>query len=146
MSVAFPEAYPLTLSWSGYCCHNRFFFDNVFEELSAPGEYYVNVTERTVYAIPPAVDSKTTTSSSASGSTRTTATATTTVAATAAATATTVVVASVLVDTILSFDATAADIVVANLSITVTRGSGIDAEQASRVRLLNLEVGEWVRD
>ncbi len=36
-----------------YCCHNRFAFVNVFEELSEIGEYYVNETEMTVFLVAP---------------------------------------------------------------------------------------------
>jgi hypothetical protein len=35
-SLAFPEVAPPTTNIT-YCCHNRFFFDNVFEELADVG-------------------------------------------------------------------------------------------------------------
>ena len=53
LSLAYPEESDLVLFSPTYCCHNRFFFDNVFEEIALPGEYYVNTTERLVYMIPP---------------------------------------------------------------------------------------------
>eukprot|EP00040_Diaphanoeca_grandis_P026996 m.152394 g.152394 ORF g.152394 m.152394 type:complete len:739 (-) comp30805_c1_seq2:189-2405(-) len=51
-SLAFPEVAPPTTNIT-YCCHNRFFFDNVFEELADVGEYYINTTAMTIYLVVP---------------------------------------------------------------------------------------------
>lgn len=39
------------LSSSNDCCYNFFYFDNVFEEISEPGEYYIDVAAKKAYVM-----------------------------------------------------------------------------------------------
>jgi hypothetical protein len=51
-SLAAAEAVSPTTSIT-YCCHNRFFFYNVYDELSEVGEYYVDEAALQVYLVAP---------------------------------------------------------------------------------------------
>lgn len=113
MSVVYPEVSDVEEFSPTYCCHNRFFFDNVFEEISEPGEYYINVSSQMIYAIPP---------TNLTGS------------------AESPVVASLQVAPLFSFADGSSNITVANISLSSTRGTAIDAQKATGVQLKNLEI------
>ena len=53
-SLAAAEAISPTTSIT-YCCHNRFFFSNVYDELSEIGEYYGDEAALQVYLVAPKV-------------------------------------------------------------------------------------------
>lgn len=113
-----------------YCCHNRFFFDNVFEEISDPGEYYVNVTAQIVYLIPP-VDSATTAPTTATAAAAT---------STAKVEALPPMMASTMATPAFAFDATATGISIDNIRVTVSRGSGFSALESQNISIANVEV------
>mgnify|MGYP000229647752 FL=1 len=118
MTLQYPEQYEVQIFAYNYCCHNRFFFDNVFEEISQPGEYYINTTEQAIYIIPP-TDSTNERDMEAGDSQLT---------------------ASVLSTPVFSFQPDAVGVKLANVSITETRGTAIDANEAIAIELRNLEI------
>ena len=112
LSLAFPEVDDIEEFAPTYCCHNRFFFDNVFEEINLPGEYYINVTSRIIYMIPP--DNWAESGVTVSG--------------------------SLLNEPVIIFDADATDISFVNVKLEQARGMAIDAGGAERIFLSRLEI------
>lgn len=133
LTLAYPEVDDLKLFSPTYCCHNRFFFDNVFEEISDPGEYYVNITEMVLYLIPPAgMETR-------SGFTPPP-------APTASAAVQPALMASTLTEPIFSFDANVTNMTFDNIALTVSRGTGFAAIESTRIIIENVEISNMGLD
>ena len=125
LTLAYPEVSDLQLFSPTYCCHNRFFFDNVFEEISQPGEYYVNITEKKVYLVPPTEAETETENATAHVP---------------------MFMASTLTEPLFSFDVTASDMSFTNITVTVSRGTAFSAMRSSRIVIENVEVSNMGLD
>ena len=108
-SLASPEAAPPTTLIT-YCCHNRFRFSNVFEELSEVGEYYVNETELAVYLIAPSASHLPELS------------------------------VSLLNSPLINFEAGSSNITLTHLNLTVGRSSAIAAHNADHISIENVDI------
>jgi hypothetical protein len=108
-SLASPEVADPTTQIT-YCCHNRFVFSNVVEELSEIGEYYVNETESTVLLVSPANEPRPELS------------------------------VSILNSPLIQFSAGASNITIRHLNLTVGRATAIDAHLAEHVKIENVDV------
>ena len=139
LTLAYPEVSDLELFSPTYCCHNRFFFDNVFEEISADGEYYVNVTEKIVYLIPPQAGGGDGNEEHRGGG------ATTREQGAhpqhgGASASRFEMMASVLTDPVFSFDSTASHMLFDNIAVSVSRGTAFHAVAAAAITIRNVEV------